>query len=117
MSERVLICGSRTWMDSDAIRDRIFLLPKGSVVIHGGAMGADALAGRWARFYGHEEVVFPADWSRNGRAAGPIRNHRMLIEGKPDRVIAFRMPGESRGTDDMVRRARGAGIPVEVVRQ
>ena len=39
----------------------------------------------------------------------------MLTEGKPDRVIAFRMPGESRGTDDMVRRARAAGIPVEVV--
>lgn len=102
-------------MDSDSIRDRVFLLLKGSVVIHGGAEGADRLAGRWARFYGHQEEVYEAAWETHGRAAGPIRNHRMLIEGKPDRVIAFRMPGESRGTDDMIRRARGAGIPVEVV--
>jgi hypothetical protein len=39
----------------------------------------------------------------------------MLDEGRPDRVIAFRMPGVSRGTDDMIRRARAAGIPVEVI--
>ncbi len=115
MSERVVICGSRHWIDSDAIQDRVCLLPAGSVVIHGGACGADALAGRWAQFYGHDEVVFPADWEGNGKAAGPMRNQRMVDDGRPDRVIAFRLAGRSPGTDDMIRRAVRAGIPVEVV--
>ena len=44
------------------------------------------------------------------------RNARMLHEGRPERVIAFTddLAG-SRGTADMVRRARSAGLPVLVV--
>jgi hypothetical protein len=47
-----------------------------------------------------------------GKAAGPIRNQRMIDEGKPDLVIAF--PG-GRGTADMVSRAKKAGIPVQEI--
>jgi hypothetical protein len=57
-------------------------------------------------------VVHAADWSRHGRAAGPIRNAAMLAR-RPERVLAFPGP-ESRGTWDLVRRARRLGIPVEV---
>lgn len=47
-------------------------------------------------------------------AAGGIRNKQMLNEGKPDLVIAF--PTEnSKGTWDMVRRAKRAGIETVVV--
>lgn len=52
---------------------------------------------------------YPADWKRDGRGAGPIRNQRMIDEGKPHIVIAF--PG-GKGTADMVMRAEMAGIPV-----
>jgi hypothetical protein len=59
---------------------------------------------------------FPADWEQYGRAAGPIRNQQML-EAKPDRVFAFHEDLEhSKGTGDMVRRARKAGVPVEVIK-
>ena len=51
--------------------------------------------------------LFPADWKVRGRAAGHIRNQQMLDEGRPHLVVAF--PG-GRGTADMVRRARAAGI-------
>lgn len=54
---------------------------------------------------------FPADWERNGRAAGPIRNRQML-DGKPDLVIAF--PG-GKGTADMVAEAKRRGIAVREV--
>lgn len=50
-----------------------------------------------------------ADWDGLGRKAGPIRNQRMLDEGKPDLVVAF--PGD-KGTADMVRRARTASLEV-----
>ena len=60
--------------------------------------------------------IFPADWIRHGRAAGPIRNEQMLREGCPDLVVAFHDdPGLGRGTADMVRRALAAGVPVRFV--
>jgi hypothetical protein len=90
-------------------------LDRDTVIVHGGADGADALADQAALLWGLQRDVYRADWSKHGKAAGPIRNQRMIDEGKPDRVIAFRMPGESRGTDDMIRRAQVAGIPVEII--
>jgi hypothetical protein len=33
--------------------------------------------------------VYVAQWKKHGRAAGPIRNQRMLDKGKPDLVVAF----------------------------
>jgi hypothetical protein len=80
-------------------------------IIHGGARGADSMAGEFANETGIEEIVFPADWKMYGRRAGPIRNQQMLDEGKPDLVVAF--PG-GRGTADMVGRARTAGIEVRL---
>src|SRR5690606_30354012 len=64
-----------------------------------------------ARELGWHVVAYPADWRRHGRAAGPIRNQEMADAGA-DLCIAF--PG-GRGTADMVRRARAAGIPVRSV--
>lgn len=59
---------------------------------------------------------FPADWKRYGKAAGPIRNQQMIDEGKPDLVLAFHENiNESRGTKDMVARARGIGIKVIII--
>ena len=56
-----------------------------------------------------ERGVAEADWAKHGRKAGPIRNQRMIDEGRPDLVVAF--PGGT-GTADMVERARVAGIRV-----
>ena len=112
---RVLICGSRSWDDSDAVAIEIANLPNDAVVIHGAAPGADSLAGRWALFYGLVVYEYPADWAKYGRRAGPIRNQQMLDEGSPDEVIAFRKRGPSPGTDDMIRRARAEGLPVRVI--
>jgi ABC-type sugar transport system substrate-binding protein len=82
-------------------------------LINGGCHGADQLARNWAKKFGVTQETYPADWSK-GRIAGPIRNQEMIDRGKPDLVIAF--PG-GKGTADMVRRAREAGIPVQEVEQ
>jgi hypothetical protein len=84
-----------------------------TVLIAGGARGADTLAEEWAKAQGIQCEVYMADWEGLGRKAGPIRNQQMLDEGKPDLVIAF--PG-GRGTADMVRRAREAGVETVEVR-
>lgn len=114
-TEVVLICGSRTWTDRKAVERVIFDLDRDTIVVHGAARGADTLADAAALMWGLLRRPYPADWQAHGKAAGPRRNQRMLAENDIARVIAFRMPGESRGTDDMIRRAKAAGIPVEIV--
>ena len=120
---RLLVCGSRTWTDgvllarvveqevADHGQDRA-----GVVLIEGDASGADRLAGALAKARGWQLEIYPADWQRHGRAAGPRRNARMLRQGHPERVIASTddLAG-SRGTADMVRRAHSAGLPVQLV--
>jgi hypothetical protein len=136
LKHRVLVCGGRKFgkVDLDVIPDELeaalanavveqeFLKAsldnlKGSLeidcVIHGGAKGADTLAGQWANNNDLPTEVYLPDWKAHPRTAGFIRNQRMLDEGKPTLVIAF--PGGN-GTKDMVSRAKKAGIPVyEVV--
>ena len=110
---RILVCGGRDFADKAAITNYLFRLDderKITSIIHGGATGADTLAGKTAQLLQVPCTVYRANWKRDGKAAGPIRNQRMLDEGKPDLVVAF--PG-GRGTADMIRRAETQGVPVE----
>lgn len=77
-------------------------------VVQGGATGVDKYARDWCMQYGVPFVNYP--YPRElGRAGGPIRNRRMAVQEKPDRVVAF--PGGA-GTASMVRIARELGIAV-----
>jgi hypothetical protein len=106
---RIIYCGGRDYDDRWTVRTYVDAFKLGAIiVVHGGARGADALVDEAARAKGHPVEVFPADWKRHGKGAGPIRNQAMLDAGA-DFVVAF--PG-GRGTADMVRRAREAGVPV-----
>lgn len=113
-SYRVIICGSRHWQDAAPIADLIARLPAGTTVMHGGAPGADSLAAHLAAARYLPVEAFPADWKNFGRRAGPLRNRQMLASGV-DAVYAFRLPGSSPGTDDMIRIARAAKVPVKIV--
>lgn len=125
----VLVCGGREFNDYGYLRDaldNLFFsrgwhtemdgdgnwLPVGRIIA-GKARGADTLAIDWAVNNWIDFQEFPADWDKHGKAAGPIRNQQMLDEGKPDLVVAF--PG-GRGTADMVRRAKKAGVETLVFR-
>jgi hypothetical protein len=110
MTARILVCGSRHWTDKSAIRRALSAFEPGDVVIHGGAPGADTIAGEAALVLGLKVEIYPADWERYGKAAGPIRN-QLMIDSKPHCVVAFPLPN-SRGTLDTIRRAQAAGIPV-----
>jgi hypothetical protein len=127
---RIIVCGSRTFTDRTAINRVLngFWWPLETpesvadhgtlTIVEGAALGADTFAADWAR--AHEGVMlveYAAEWHKHGRSAGPIRNQLMLDSQVPDLVIAFvNKPLErSVGTFDMVRRARGAGVPVWVI--
>jgi hypothetical protein len=87
------------------------------VIIEGEAPGADTLGREFAIEYGIPVEPFPAQWNTHGKAAGPIRNQRMIDEGHPTCAVAFydKPRSESRGTADMVRRLKKAGIVVEEI--
>jgi hypothetical protein len=109
---RLLVCGGRDFSDAALLErtlDAIHSETPVTVLVHGAARGADTLAAQWAKSRGVEALAFPADWERDGKAAGHLRNARMLEEGRPDAILVF--PG-GRGTADMVARSRRAGLPV-----
>lgn len=109
---RVLVCGGRDYLEHLHVCDSLDTIHQRTpiaVLIHGDADGADFCASLWAAQAGIEESRYPADWKTHGKSAGPIRNQQMLEEGKPDLVVAF--PG-GRGTADMVRRSKLAGVPI-----
>lgn len=128
---RLLVTGDRRWRDADYIHtilDNIALYYDVAVLIEGCATGADELSGAhmggrrqdyvvppgWAYVRGIEGAHYPADW-RIGRGAGPIRNETMLRMSRPDMVVAFHPNiNQSKGTADMVRRARAASVPVYI---
>jgi hypothetical protein len=110
---RILVCGDRRWTAASVMtRAMLEHVKPGDVIIEGDANGADKMAGKLAS--GMDGVcveVYPAQWSKYGRAAGPKRNQQMLNTGI-DKVLAFHNNIlASRGTADMIRRARKAGIP------
>lgn len=110
---RILVCGGRDYKHRDRlyrVLDNLAEAHPAFVLIHGGCRtGADYLADEWAAVSLHPRLIFNANWKAHGRAAGPIRNQRMIDEGAPNMVVAA--PG-GKGTADMVRRARAANITV-----
>lgn len=110
---RLLVCGGRDYRNHGEVwraLNHIHTRTPINVMIEGGASGADRWCAKWAAGqHGVEVETFTANWTRDGKAAGPIRNQRMIDEGKPDALLAF--PG-GRGTADMLRRARTAKIKV-----
>lgn len=117
MPQTVLVCGGRDYDNQKTLfrtLDQVHAINSIALLIHGGANGADALAGAWARERGVPYKVYAAYWKRDGKVAGPIRNQRMLVEGEPDLVVAF--PG-GRGTADMLRRAKAADVLVLMIKR
>lgn len=122
---KLLVCGGRDYRD----RDLVWTTLEAAVHYAGCAeiicgydpgdgryQGADQLAYEWAQESAFPCRVFPADWRKLGRRAGPIRNSLMAAD-KPDQCVAFpRANGEwGPGTLDMIGKAARSGTRVERV--
>ena len=110
---RVLICGGRDLNLILALTLIKIALTNNKIsptlIIAGGAEGADKAAEIYANHANIECNIYPANWKKYKNAAGPIRNRQMLFEGKPDIVIA--LPG-GRGTKNMITQAEDNGVDV-----
>lgn len=129
---KILVCGGRDYNDYAKVESALDALmhltgTDGDViVVHGGATGADTLAGKWASSKGFLQKVYTPEWddisspgalvkyNKYGKPynalAGPVRNQRMLDEN-PDISYVVAFPG-GKGTSDMVKRAEKKGINI-----
>ncbi len=138
---RLLICGSRDWTETAIVRALIRgCFPNGPSqndrLIEGCCeTGADKIGHDYLGDNVGFHMHFPAEWEkcgsecppggharRNARGilycpgAGPRRNQKMIDEGQPDVVLAFTNDlKKSKGTKDMVQKAKSAGIPTYVI--
>jgi len=133
MTGRILVTGSRRWDRPDRIEQVLKTVREqeafaDATLVHGGARGVDQMAAAAWIALGGVAVPVRARWSQcrrdcppnhlkqggNGRwycpTAGHRRNHRM-VDGGADLCLAFSRDN-SAGTNDCVRRAQAAGIPV-----
>lgn len=105
MMSRVAVIGSRDFNDYDLVI-KILDEYEISLIVSGGARGADALAERYADDNFIETLIFPADWKKYGKRAGFIRNKDIVDNS--DFVVAF-WDGKSRGTKSSIDLATKAG--------
>ena len=115
---KVLVCGGRNFHLFDGYKivnatlSKLHAEKRITCIVTGGATGADSLAEEWAVENRIHVARYPANWKLHGKSAGPRRNEIMLKTEQPELVVAF--PGGA-GTQDMLRRAKRAGVTCKVV--
>jgi hypothetical protein len=117
-----MVTGSRDWpLDQwpviynalSELRLRAANRGEGFSLLHGGAKGADEIAGDWADDQGIDWLVeeYRPDYEAHGSRAPHVRNDLML--GLCDYVVAF-WDGKSRGTKSVIKKAQKRGLVYEV---
>lgn len=91
----------------DAKHPVALLVEGASDDVTGPYKGVDYWSRQWAIARGKRHVQVHAQWKGQGRAAGPIRNKKMLDDFEPHYVVVF--PGGN-GTQSMVEIARKAKV-------
>lgn len=121
---RVIIAGSRKYNDYYRMLEELDNLGIHLIntidpieIVSGHAPGADTLGERFAKAYGYPLKIFPADWDKYGKAAGPIRNEQMAkYAAEADRGMLIAFPiGESRGTNNMIKLAKHYSLEIHVI--
>ena len=99
----VVIAGGRDFTNTSLVFNKLKnLLNTNDVIISGHASGADKIGEAYAKVYHMQVKLFPAEWDKYGKSAGPIRNRKMAEIA--DLVIVF-WDLESRGIKSMIKEA------------
>jgi len=112
---KTIIAGSRDYNNYNHVETMLDYFRKEhevSEIVSGGAKGADALGEQYAKENRIELKVFPADWNKHGRAAGPIRNAQM--GDYADQLVAV-WDGKSKGTKNMIDYMNKLMKPVYII--
>lgn len=116
---RILVCGGRHFTAYHLLTRVLDNLRKkykmtAMEIVSGHCQGADMLGEKYAEEHGFPVKVFPADWKKYGRAAGPIRNKQMIeyIRSFENRLVVAFTSANTVGTRNTIMLAKKAGIPV-----
>ena len=115
----LLIAGSRTFEDRDLFNRVTEEIIDGderfTVIVEGGASGADTMAREYAEAHDMKYEEFKPDWKQYGRAAGPKRNDKMIqfIKERNGTALYF-WDEESKGTKQCIDSAKRKGIEISV---
>lgn len=121
----LLISGDRKWKDRRKVGKEIHKRRKKiTLLIQGGAAGADLIADDYAKLLGIATAQFDANWTFHGRAAGPIRNYNQLkmamaiAKSLEEQLVVLAFHSDlkhSKGTKNMVEQARKQKVLVKVI--
>lgn len=112
----IIVCGGRHF-ENYALLCKLLAENWGNdieEIVSGHCEGADMLGEKWAKEHELSCKIFPAEWKRYGKKAGPMRNKQMVdyIDGFSKKaVVAFTSPN-SVGTRNTIALAKRKGIPV-----
>ena len=118
---RIIVAGGRDFTDYALLSETLDVILKRYTlrevqIVSGCCRGADALGERYAREHGIPVVRFPADWQAYGKAAGPIRNRKMVeYAAECDGMLVAFWDGKSRGTASMIRLAEKCGLQIKTI--
>ena len=118
---RIIICGGRHFSDQErletvmsSLMEENDLSSEDIEIVSGHCAGADILGELWAKNHSSKCTVFPAEWNKYGRAAGPIRNTKMIeyAEGAKIPIVVAFVNERTKGTWDTVHKAQKKNIMV-----
>lgn len=109
---KIIVTGGRNYEDYKAV-DKALSSLSPTLIVEGGAKGADRLAREWAIENGIEFITVNAEWAKYAGRAGTIRNAKMLALHSDATVVVF--PG-GRGTADCEAKAREKEMKIVVVK-
>jgi hypothetical protein len=115
---KIIVAGGRDFDDEELLFDIMDKIlnkrePHEVQIVSGKAKGADRLGEKYAAARGIDVKEFPAQWDVHGVAAGPIRNEEMAEYANA--CVCF-WDGRSKGTNDMIKRAKAHGLRFKEVR-
>ena len=109
MEKKVVIGGCRDYNDYVFFKSRLDAILKNEkneiIIISGHCSGVDIMGEKYAAENGFNVEIFIPEWEKYGRAAGPIRNKKMVECA--DLVIAF-WDGRSKGTSSLIKYAQNS---------
>lgn len=108
---KVAIVGSRGFDNYEQMK-QVLSAFKITLIISGGAIGADKLAERYAKEHSIPTMIHLPDWKQHGPQAGFIRNTDIINDA--ELVIAF-WDMESKGTLDSIKKAEASNKSLLVI--
>jgi len=112
---KLAVVGSRNFNDYPLMKkylDKIHSIEPITLIVSGGALGADTYAECWAEDNKVSRKIFKPEWNKYGKKAGFLRN--VTIIENSNKVIAF-WDGKSRGTKHSIDLAKKQGKKCKIV--